>query len=1141
MPETWKDKELFIHFEGVQSAFYLWINGRQVGYSQGSMTPAEFNITKWIQPGENLLAAQVYRWSDGSYLEDQDFWRLSGIYRDVYLTAEPRLRIRDVVIRSPLDEEYKNGLLTVETHLENHTRRNGRGLSLTYELRDPQGRNVVIERDKGIEIPGTGRMMQKFDAEIQQPGAWSAEFPNLYTLALELRDSKDAVLEAVSFRIGFRTVEIKQGQLCVNGVPVVMRGVNRHEIDPETGRVVSRDLMIRDIKLMKQHNINAVRTAHYPNHPLWYDLCDEYGLYVWDEANIEGHHLRETGVLNDNPDWQAAILDRGRSMLHRDINHASVIVWSLGNETGYGRNFDILADSIRALDASRPVHYDDSKEATGVSQFDIISNMYASPDEIVRFHKQFPDRPIILCEYSHAMGNNGGIMDYWKVIRKYPRLQGGFVWDWVDQGLYKTHEQGERFFAYGGDFGDEPNDANFCLNGLVYPDRRITPALLEAKVAYQPVWFTAVDLARGLIDIHNAHHFRNLKDLKFLWKVTCEGERIQSGTLPRLDLPAGSSASVKIDFNSAELPRERECFLNVYAQLESDQSLSGGHAVAKAQFELPGRDPGWAINPLPELPGITATESAARLNVSGGNWFIGFDKRSGTLDTWHLDGEDVLVRGPELCVWRPPTDNDAKDANGLRLWKKQNLDQLQSELVDLKTAVTPQTAKLIATFAMLDTERTLLFQVIHHYTVINGDLILHTFVYPQPDVTILPGLGVQMQVPERLNQAAWYGRGPHENYPDRKTSAFVDTYTLPVTDLFEPYILPQENGNRADVRWMSLTDGSDGLLFQSDSLMHFSASFYDDRQIESASHLYELEKNDFITVDLDHRQSGLGTAACGPGVRDEYLVRAKDMQFAVRISPVRNGNKQTWIRYDLPDARQDFLSKPVIEPDQRLFSDSLQVRLSAHRPGVKIRYTTDGSLPTLNSKVYAGPFSIDKSAVINAACFEHGLTGLIAQKRYHAVKVDSVHFDHDPITLFQTPDRFDLFDGQTGAAGNLEQHWLAFETDMIAHIELTRRMNLAAIKMRFSSDWYWGYVYPRRIVIEASKTGDTFKTVYETRTDANEKHFYYEVREFSAPVNLMDVKYLRISAYNIEERPAWWQSRHKSPTLLIDEIKLIKP
>jgi len=675
IPEEWGDKQVFIHFDGVQSAFYIWLNGHRLGYSQGSMTPAEFDLTPFIQTGENNIALQVLRWSDGSYLEDQDFWRLSGIFRDVYLMATPRLHIRDYFVMTDLDETYSDATFWLRINLQNFGAERSKPGNLEVILTGPDETDVFEEI---IPIKQSLNFHQEIVLNIQSairnPLLWSAEHPNLYTLILKLKDDENQISEVISSRVGFREVEIRDAQLLVNGVAVDLKGTNRHELDPDHGRVVSRDLMIKDILLMKQHNINAVRTSHYPNDPTWYDLCDEYGIYLWDEANIESHELREKSVLAKDPAWKEAFLDRGRRMVDRDKNHPSVIVWSLGNETGHGPNHEALAAMIRNMDPSRPIHYDDHENRWAGPElapchYDIISDMYSSPETMIHFHEDYPDRPIILCEYVHAMGNSvGGLEDYWDIIYSYPRMQGAFVWDWVDQGLTKYTPEGKKYWAFGGDYGDEPNSGSFCLNGLVYPDRTVSPALREIHKVYQYVGFEPVDLKNGQIHIINRYNFTNLSYLNAMWEIVSEGKKIRQGNLTDLNIVPKDTFEISIPLSSIKFDAGKEYFLNIEFRLPEDQDwASEGHLVAWEQYKIPGASETQAEKEIQTLPRVKLQESDQAFTCSGKGFKIIIDKQTGIISSWNFDKTDLIRSGPKLNFFRPPTENDLADWMG---WRK---------------------------------------------------------------------------------------------------------------------------------------------------------------------------------------------------------------------------------------------------------------------------------------------------------------------------------------------------------------------------------------------------------------------------------------------------------------------------------------
>ena len=897
IPDHWKDWQVFIHFDGVQSAFYIWLNGQRIGYSQGSMTPAEFDLTPFLIPGENLLAVQVFRWSDGSYLEDQDFWRLSGIYRDVYLMSTPKLHIRDFFVATDLDENYQDAVMSLLVSIRNYDTQISDKGSLKITLLDNDNLEIFSEL---IEITQPLNYQQELTLNIQkqvlQPLLWSAEHPNLYTLTLELLNENDDVTEVISCRTGFRKIEIVNGQFLVNGVAIDMKGTNRHEIHPENGRVMSRELMTKDIFLMKQHNINAVRTSHYPNNPLWYELCDIYGIYVWDEANIEAHGLQRGSVLAKDPAWKEAFLDRGKRMVERDKNHPSIIVWSLGNETGHGSNHEALATMIRDRDPSRPIHYDDheNKWMEGKrrpSYYDIISDMYASPENMIYFHENYPDRPIILCEYVHAMGNSvGGIKDYWDVINAYPRMQGAFVWDWVDQGLTKYTEEGEKYWAYGGDFGDEPNDGNFCINGLVYPDRTTKPATIEVKKVYQYIDFEPVDLLRGQIQLINRYNFTDLNYFNASWKLSSEGVVLQEGKLDLPTLAPKDTASLNIPYQQPEPEPGKSCYLDLEVRLPEDKPWAKkGHIVAWEQFHVPFHNPTPEYISHPEIP-LNLTETKDELIITGQNLEVRFNRETGFLSTWRIERKNLLISGPKLNFWRPPTDNDYRDRNGYRKWKSAGLDSLIHKLIKLDFSQPEEhTVNLTARYELINKRAEVIIEAQIDYRIhCSGEITLDCSIHPTEKVENFAKIGFQMSIPSEYENIRWFGKGPHETYIDRQSSGRTDIYKMTVDELWENYIFPQENGNRSNTQWVEINNNdSCGLRFECDSLFNFSAYRYTDENITTARHTYDLKKENDITINIDHAQNGLGTASCGPGYRDKYILYASDRYFVFRMKPLK--------------------------------------------------------------------------------------------------------------------------------------------------------------------------------------------------------------------------------------------------------------
>ncbi len=882
VPQAWRKKTIILHFAGVQSAFYLWVNGKEVGYSQGSMTPAEFDITRYVRRGENLLAVKVLRWSDGSYLEDQDFWRLSGIYRDVFLYAVPQMSIRDFKVETDLDGDYKNAQLFVNIDLASRKTPQG---AVRITLYDKTGEPLFSERvDASQEI--------NFEKMVQNPLKWSAETPNLYVLTLQLYDKKNNLVQAVAEKIGFRKVEIVDGRLLVNGAVVMFKGVNRHEIQPDRGRAVTEAIMVEDIKLMKQHNINAVRTSHYPNQTRWYELCDEYGLYVMDEANIESHELwaDKKIYLDDKPEWQDAFVDRGVSMVHRDKNHPSIIFWSMGNETGYGKAFDVMYNAMKEIDPTRPIHYESRTPAYihDLSKYDIISTMYPSLQAILELMEKDPSRPVIICEYAHAMGNStGNFKKYWDLFEKFPRLQGGFIWDWVDQGLLKKTDDGRPYFAYGGDYGDTPNDGNFCINGLVNPDRVPQPGLKEVKKVQQFLKVEPVNLLSGQFIIHNLYNFINLDFLTMDWRILENGRIIQSGNVKKVDVPPSAEAPLLLPVHAPDTTSGHEYDLGLSFKLNKDMPWAEkGYELAWEQFAIAGQ--GTSIKPPAAQSEIQVTEGAKNIDISGENFELQFSKDSGTF-TLEQNGKTLVRSGVLFNVWRAPTDNDdggGEKSFGAR-WRRAGLDEAEFKpgTVQLEKKENRALITVAGRMALMDGG----IDYTIKYTVDgSGRITVDNRIECTGEVPPLPKVGNQMFLPKSMDKVQWYGRGPHESYWDRKTGARIGIFRAAVEELYFPYVKPQENGNRTDVRRLMIKDlAGDGIKITAQPLVNFSAHHYTLENLTNAEHTVDLKKAGYITLNVDLRQHGLGgDDSWNPRTHPEYQLTDDSYRYQYIIEPL---------------------------------------------------------------------------------------------------------------------------------------------------------------------------------------------------------------------------------------------------------------
>lgn len=914
---AWQDHEVYLHFAGVQSACNVYLNGQFIGYHEDGMTPAEFRVTDQVRmTGDNVLAVQVINWSDGSYLEDQDFWRLSGIYRDVFLYATPRVHIRDFSVVTDLDEQFKDATLKISAYLRNLSGQAEINNQFRMTLYDPAGKVVFTEKLAASEAVGTDQdKLFRLSKLVSAPLLWTAETPNLYKLTLQLLNADGIAIEAVSQRVGFRDVSISRGQLLVNGKAVTFKGVNRHEFDPTTGRVISRESMIRDIQLMKQYNINAVRTSHYPNVPEWYDLCDEYGLYVIDEANIESHELwGKNIILADLPEWRDAFIARGRAMVERDKNHPSILIWSLGNESGMGQNFIDMANIIKVVDPTRPIHYEGRKPytATSLTSFDIISTMYPSVSDMLALMEKDPTRPVIVCEYAHAMGNSvGNLRDYWVAIDKYPRLQGGFIWDWVDQGLRLRNKARQEYtdhinYIDGANAGD----------GLVNPDRMPQPELNEVKTVYQYVKFgsqTSLSAEQNKITVRNNYDFLSLDLFRLEWQVIRNGEITQQGVVDNLNAQPGQTQLIALPLRLPAVPDAGEYFLNLTLRLKSaTRWAAAGHIVASDQLAIKTKLSTAVPMGVSSLPLVKATQTPEKITVRSKDIAVVFDRAAGGLAELFYQGRNILQHGPQPSFWRVPTDNDEGGGNAsfAARWRKAGLHTAQAETVDMQVLTTqPQLIVVRCTNAVSLNGGKIRQQT--DYTVFGtGDIQVTTTYTPEGTLPPLARVGLQLELPASFNTLKWYGRGPFESYWDRKESARVGLYTGKVADQFFPYTMAQENGNKTDVRWAHLTDETGtGLLFIAEPVSSSAASVtgstgllsinvrdYTDQALLAAKNpaSQTVERGTTTVVNIDYQQMGLGgDDSWSPRTHAEYLLPANRIYtYTFRLRPV---NAQTSI------------------------------------------------------------------------------------------------------------------------------------------------------------------------------------------------------------------------------------------------------
>ena len=897
VPESFKGKNVFIHFGAVKSFFYIWLNGKYIGFSKDAKTPAEFDLTPYLENGNNTLALEVFRWSDGSYLECQDMWRMSGINRDVFVYARPQTYVRDFFAKGNLKDNYTNGNLELDILMNKLASADAQKYKLQVNLYEKNNPVRPLSSETISLLAASGTDSLHYEKRIPQVKKWTAETPDLYILTLNLLDQNGKCIESLANRIGFRTSEIKNGQLLINGVAVKLKGVNRHEFDPVKGHVISRELMLQDVQLMKQNNINAVRTCHYPNDPYWYELCDEYGLYVVDEANIESHGMGydPDRTLGNNPVWKNAHIDRTRRMVERDKNHPSVIIWSLGNEAGDGCNFQATYTWIKSRDLSRPVQY----ERAGLAwNTDIYCPMYESVKGILEYASKKQDRPLIQCEYAHAMGNStGNLIDYWNAIDSHDQLQGGFIWDWVDQGLQKFDSTGRKYWAYGGDFGpkDVPSDGNFCTNGLVFADRAAHPGLSEVKKVYQYVKFSADDLSKLTFTLTNRYTFIDLKNTRLKWEITENGKVIAQGQASTENIAPGASRNYTFGWKATSSKPGKLYFLNVYLLTSDDRPLLGkDHILASEQFELPFSTRRNEIG-TSTMSAVSTTESGNTINIKGKAFAIVFDKATGTLASYTYLGQQLIEQGPLPNFRRAPLDNDVGSKMFVTCKPWYDASENRKIVSVTMDKSDPKTVKISALIALPDAKS----EINTVYTITgNGDILVENNLKAGQNLPWIPRLGVNMRLNGSLKQVDWLGRGPFENYQDRKTAAFVGLYHSTTDLMYTPYVRPQENGYRTDVTWLSISDGKTvGIYFEGAPDLCFSALpfTYDDLKgfkHGGGKHGNLLQKQPFTDLNLDYMQCGVGgDDSWWSWPMEKYLIPAKDYSWSYRIRPYQFGKE----------------------------------------------------------------------------------------------------------------------------------------------------------------------------------------------------------------------------------------------------------
>ena len=885
--ESYRDKKIIIRFCGVDSAYHLWINGKEVGYSKVARNESEFDITDLIRVGEeNDVTVRVYQWSDGTYLEDQDMWWESGIFRDVELIGVPKDGINDYKVIADLDDEYKNGIFKVEAFL-----RTTKEVNVTFELVDA-GENTVFTK---TVVAKEGKAC--IDEVIADVNHWTAETPYLYKLFMTVEDDGQ-IVEVIPQNVGFRNIRLNGETFLVNGVAIKFKGVNRHDYSPQNGRVVSREEIEKDIILMKQFNINAIRTSHYPNSYYLYDLCDEYGMYLIAETDLECHGFELTGDykwITDDPSWELAYVSRMTRMIERDKNHPAIIFWSLGNESAFGCNFRKMTDVAHEMDPTRLVHYEGDFD---VESADVYSTMYTwieNPKKpyLMKDIIEKSKKPHIHCEYCHAMGNGpGNLKDYQDLVYAHDKLQGGFVWEWFDHGIESFTESGEKYYRYGGDFGDDPSNKDFCIDGLIMPDRTPSPGLYEYKKVIEPITTTAVDIQKGIINLLSRYDFANLDRFNLVYKVMEDDVILQTGfmAVPSIEARANKDITLPYDLSAIKVKPGAHYYVNISYQLREDTNYaSSGHELATAQFELPLYKEGIMVRP----EGILNVEKEhTTLHVKGANFSLDFNLVNGNLMNIVRDGMQVLSKGPRLTLWRAPISNDMEIIDKL---KKVYFLHLEHEVVmNIDYHMEGNILKVEVDTINSTTNSAWHFKTKYVYTVCpSGDILIDVEGTPSGRVDLapdmLPRIGVSMHLDKSMEHVRYFGMGPGENYADSKEAAQMGLYANTVDGLFTNYVIPQENGNHMGCKWVSMTnDRGMGLLASTEGDFNFSASWYEDKDLDDAKHTCDLVKRDYIVFNVDYKQNALGTNSCGQWQLDKYRAKFEDFKLSFRLTPFNN-------------------------------------------------------------------------------------------------------------------------------------------------------------------------------------------------------------------------------------------------------------
>ena len=1163
VPETWNGRNVYINFGAVKSAMYLWINGQFVGYSEDSKTPAEFDITPYLKKGVNRLAVEAYRFSDGSYLECQDYWRMSGITRDVFIYSKPKTNVYDFFVKAGLDRTYTKGTFDISIDI-NYAKVPSK-LNLEVEIKSQEGAKREVnelfsktikksellqnEKQEGLSTVHFNEIMERVEP-------WSAEKPNLYDMTIRLKDKKGNVIEVVGSKIGFRNTEVKGGQFRVNGKPVLIKGVNRHEHDGFTGQTVTRELMEKDIRMMLQNNINTVRTSHYPVDIYLYELCDKYGLYVIDEANNESHAQGyEKESLAKDERWVGAFKYRCNNMVGRDKNHPSIIIWSLGNECGNGVCMYEAYDMVKSIDNTRPVI---NERSLYDHNNDIIGIMYSSQKYLERFATEKLDtlnRPFIMVEYLHAMGNScGGMQDYWNIINKYDQLQGGCIWDWCDQSIVMTDkEKGVKWYAAGGDLGELEgigNDDSFCCNGLVTSDRIPHHHLEEVKKIYQNISVVPVDMSKGVFEFKNNFFFRNLKEFEVTYTVYTNDKVIETNRLT-LNVAPQSSVNMPISIPKTSLKPKEECFIEFsFREKDSHALLEAGTEVAYEVFKLDiVSSQGIPLKNIPALDLVVTPDvdnsNLKNLKVTVSNKDFTFIIDKGLPTSFIYKGEELLAGEIKPNFWRAPTLNDDVDHNALPKWLNANLNDLTIVPTNIKADRVNNSKAVVTVMLDFNNDKGETILSTEQIYEINGygDVVISNNIQPNQVVTTFPKIGTQLLMPLQYNKVRFFGKDT-ENYPDRNSSGKIRLYNRDAKDFFELHEEPQDNGNHSDTRWFAVTNSEgNGMFFTSDEPFNFSIYQYSDDNLSVAERINQMELANYWTVNVDYKQAPVGTATCGPGALSKYLIKNDNYEYTIRMRPfIAKEMREDKLYQQNVIGEFTQVSTPEIKAELERFDRKMNVTLTCADANDKIYYTLDGSEPTQKSKLYTKPFSINTTTTVKAKAFvANKIASFTTKKHFDRIIIAGTEFVEKPHRNYATNCETVLMDGKKGIAGNWGEGWLGFYGNGAEFtIELSQATDIHHLYVGCGicpNDWV---LLPKGVHVAVSTDGQNFTDFVKAEFPLY-KYNAMDVRrrdDARATIDVKGVKYIKVKVDNVGKLPEWHDYAGEDAWIMIDEISI---